>query len=317
MNISIQQKPNHCGPSDAKWTVADGWLFVRFWFDPLEPEPEYWGNAMHEIWTNYGAAFIPGALFVGGFFVLTLWLASIALKDTSIVDVFWGPGCAAMAWIFFLTSPGAEPRAMITIAFATVWGVRLGIYIGMRNWGAEDARYARLRRHITDKGGNYMLHSLRAIFFFQGGAMLLCTLPLLVAIVTSARQPLGAAAYVAIAMLTVGVLVETIADWQMGRFRATRSVRGEVMDRGLWRYSRHPNYFAEMLVQWGFFLMALDTGPWAAVTIVAPLALSYLIMGPMGANLLERRLGKKSAGYEDYIRRTSAFFPWPPKSNAS
>jgi steroid 5-alpha reductase family enzyme len=184
----------------------------------------------------------------------------------------------------------------------------------MRNWGGEDARYARLRRHITDQGKNYVLHSLRAIFLFQGGAMLLCTLPLLVAIVSPAPQRLGPAAYLAIVMLAVGVVIETTADWQMGHFRATRSERGQVMDRGLWRYSRHPNYFAEMLIQWGFFVMALDTGPWAVVTIVAPLALSYLIVGPMGANLLERRLGKKNAGYEDYVRRTSAFIPWPPKA---
>ena len=271
---------------------------------------------MSEIWTVYGAAFTHGAVFVGGFFVVTLWLASIALKDTSIVDVFWGLGCAAMAWIFFLTSPGAEPRAMITLGFATAWGLRLGAYIGMRNWGGEDARYARLRRHITDKGRNYVLHSLRAIFLFQGGAMVLCTLPLLAAIVSPAPQQLGPAAYIAIAMLAVGVLMETVADWQMGHFRATRSERGQVMDSGLWRYSRHPNYFAEMLVQWGFFLMALDTGLRAGVTIVAPLALSYLIMGPMGANLLERRLGKKSPGYEDYVRRTSAFVPWPPRPRA-
>jgi steroid 5-alpha reductase family enzyme len=265
------------------------------------------------IWTTYGAAFTNGVIFVAGFFVVTLWLASIALKDTSIVDVFWGIGCAAVAWIFFLTARGAEPRALIALGFATVWGLRLGLYIGARNWGAEDARYARLRRHISDQGKSYLWHSLRAIFLFQGGAMVLCTLPLLVAIVTPAPARLGIAAWIAIVMLGVGVMMETLADWQMARFRATRAERGEVMDRGLWRYSRHPNYFAEMLVQWGFFLLAVDVGPIGLATVAAPLALSYLIVGPMGANLLERRLGKKNAGYEDYIRRTSAFIPWPPK----
>ncbi|HZK98837.1 MAG TPA: DUF1295 domain-containing protein [Caulobacteraceae bacterium] len=268
---------------------------------------------MAEIWTTYGAAFTHGAVFVAAFFVVALWLASIALKDTSIVDVFWGFGCAAMAWIFYLTSKGADPRATITLAFATLWGVRLGLYIGSRNFGAEDARYARLRRHITEKGQSYLWHSLRAVFLFQGGAMVLCTLPLLVAIVSPGPARLGPAAWVAIVMLAVGVAIETAADWQMGSFRKHRASRAEVMDRGLWRYSRHPNYFAEMLVQWGFFLMALDTGPWALITIAAPLALSYLIMGPMGANLLERRLGKKNPNYEAYVRRTSAFVPWPPK----
>lgn len=266
------------------------------------------------VWATYGPAFVHGLMFVGGFFILTLWLASIALKDTSIVDVFWGIGCAAMAWIFFLTGAGAEPRAMITLGFATAWGVRLGVYIGSRNWGAEDARYARLRRHVSDQGKSYLWHSLRAIFGFQGGAMVICTLPLLVAIVTPGRPQLGPLGWISVAMLGVGVVMETLADWQMSHFRATRTVKGEVMDKGLWRYSRHPNYFAEMLVQWGFFAMALDAaGPWGLVTIVGPLALSYLIIGPMGANLLERRLGKKNAGYEEYVRRTSAFVPWPPK----
>src|ERR1035438_10091977 len=110
---------------------------------------------MDQIWTTYGPAFEYGLIFVGGFFIATLWLPRIALKDTSIVDGFWGFGCAAMAWIFYLTSKGADPRATITLAFATLWGVRLGAYIGSRNFGAEDARYARLRRHITDKGQSY------------------------------------------------------------------------------------------------------------------------------------------------------------------
>jgi steroid 5-alpha reductase family enzyme len=269
---------------------------------------------MEAIWAVYGAAFTHGVIFVGGFFVITLWLASIVLKDTSIVDVFWGIGCAAMAWIFYLTARGAEPRATITLVFATLWGVRLGVYIGARNWGGEDPRYARLRRHIADQGKSYLWHSFRAIFLFQGGAMALCTLPLLVAIVSPAPAGLGIAGSVSLAMLSVGVVMETVADWQMAHFRATRTERGAVMDKGLWRYSRHPNYFAEMLVQWGFFLMAVDTGPLGLLTIVAPLALSYLIIGPMGANLLERRLGKKNPGYEDYVRRTSAFVPWPPKA---
>ena len=271
---------------------------------------------MEAIWATYGAAFVNGLVFVGGFFVLTLWLASLALEDTSIVDVFWGLGCAAMAWIFFLTRAGAEPRAMLTLALATAWGLRLGTYIGARNWGAEDARYARLRRHITDQGKSYVLHSLRAIFLFQGGAMVLCTLPLLAAIVSPAPAALGPAGWIGAVLAAIGLATETAADWQMSHFRATRTERGVVMDRGLWRYSRHPNYFGEMLVQWGLFLLAVDTGPLGLATVVGPLALSYLIIGPMGASLLERRLGKKSAAYRDYVARTSPFIPWPPKPAA-
>ncbi len=268
---------------------------------------------MGTIWSVYGNAFTAGVIFVLVFFVIGLWLASIALKDSSIVDIFWGFGCAAMAWIFFLTSAGAEPRAVATMILATLWGGRLGLYIGARNWGGEDRRYARLRQHITDQGRNYALYSLRAVFLFQGIAMVICTLPLLVAIATPGDGRLGLLGGLAAAVVAIGIAIEAVADWQMAHFRRTRTAQGIVMDRGLWRYSRHPNYFGEMLVQWGFFLMACAATPLGVLTIIAPALLSYLITGPMGANLLERRLTKKNPRYEDYIRRTSAFVPWPPK----
>src|SRR5262249_39201272 len=123
---------------------------------------------MADIWSTYGNAFIYGVIFIFVFFVIGLWLASIALRDSSIVDIFWGTGCAATAWIFYGTSAGAEPRAGLTLILATLWGGRLGLYIGARNWGGEDRRYARLRQHITDQGKNYVLYSLRAVFLFQG-----------------------------------------------------------------------------------------------------------------------------------------------------
>jgi steroid 5-alpha reductase family enzyme len=268
---------------------------------------------MAEIWSTYGSAFIYGAVFVFVFFVIGLWLASIALKDSSIVDIFWGFGCAAVAWIFYLKSAGAEPRATLTLILATFWGGRLGLYIGVRNWGGEDRRYARLRRHIEEQGRNYVMHSLRAVFCYQGVAMVICTLPLLIAIVTPTTGQLGLLGGLAAAAIIIGIGIEAIADWQMAHFRRTRATQGQVMDRGLWRYSRHPNYFGEMLVQWGFFLMACSATPLAIATIIAPVLLSYLITGPMGANLLERRLTKKNPDYEDYIKRTSAFVPWPPK----
>ncbi len=250
-------------------------------------------------------------LFVLLFFVGGLWIASIVMKDSSIVDIFWGPGCAAVAWVYYLTA-GSHPRAILAIIVVTWWGMRLGNYIGRRNHGAEDARYARLRRHVTDQGRNYTLYSLRAVFIYQGLAMLVCTLPLLFAIATPSTT-IGPLAWIGAAVSLAGLLIETIADQQMSDFRNGPRTRGEVMDRGLWHYSRHPNYFGEMLVQWGFFLVALDTGPLAALSIVAPALLSYLIMGPMGAALLERRLVKKNPGYADYVARTSAFLPMPPK----
>ena len=261
------------------------------------------------------SAFLPfllrGAGFVLLFFVLGLWLVSVAMKDSSIVDVFWGPGCAAVGWVYYLSTAGS-PRATLALALVTIWGLRLGWYIGRRNWGAEDRRYARLRLHITGQGRNYTLYSLRAVFAYQGGVMVICTLPLLLAMATPSAA-LGPAAWLGAAVSLAGLAIEIIADQQMSAFRAGPRAPGEVMDRGLWHYSRHPNYFGEMLVQWGLFLVALDTGPLALLAIIAPALLSYLIMGPMGAALLERRLVKKNPGYTAYIARTSAFVPLPPK----
>lgn len=253
------------------------------------------------------------ALFIAGFFVLSLWLASLALRDSSIVDIFWGPSCAAAAWVAWLTTGGGGMRATVMLVAATLWGARLGLYIGVRNWGAEDRRYARLRQHVTDQGKSYALYSLRAVFGMQGFSMFVCTLPMVVAIASPVAAPPGMLLWLGLAFGAAGLTVEATADWQMSRFRSSRAQPGTVMDRGLWRYSRHPNYFGEMVVQWGLFLMACDAGLAGYLTIVAPLLLSYSIIGPLGANLLERRLGKKNPGYEDYIRRTSAFVPWPPK----
>ncbi len=261
----------------------------------------------------YGPALTNSALFILGFFVLTVWLVSIALRDSSIVDIFWGLGSAAVAWVVWLSAGAGTTRSVLMLVAVTLWGVRLGVYIGMRNWGSEDRRYARLRQHVTSQGKSYTLYSLRAVFATQGFFMWVCTLPAVVAISSPAPAELGVLAWIGVGLWVVGLSVEAIADWQMARFRAARSQSGEVMDKGLWRYSRHPNYFGEMVVQWGFYLVACDVGLAGYVTIVAPLLLSYVIIGPLGANLLERRLGKKNPGYEDYIRRTSAFVPWPPK----
>jgi steroid 5-alpha reductase family enzyme len=269
---------------------------------------------MTQLMIQYGPALINSALFILGFFVLTLWAISIRMGDSSIVDIFWGPGCAAVAWVIWFTCGADSARALAALIAITLWGLRLGLYIGQRNRGAEDRRYARLRQHITSQGRHYGLYSLYAVFGMQGCFMWVCTLPMVVAIATPAQGGMGVLAWSGLAIWAAGLLIETISDWQMSRFRATRTDPHTVMDKGLWRYSRHPNYFGEMLVQWGLFLFACDASPIGYLTVVGPLLLSYVIIGPLGANLLERRLGKKNPGYEDYVRRTSAFVPWPPRA---
>ena len=270
---------------------------------------------MTELITPLLPVFANTALFIAGFFVLTLWVISVAMRDSSIVDIFWGLGSAAVAWVAWLTVGGGGTRATLVLLLATVWGVRLGMYIGIRNWGAEDRRYARLRQHVTEQGRNYALYSLRAVFGLQGLLMFLCTMPIVIAIAMPSSSPPSLLFWISFGVSSAGLTVEALADWQMARFRRQRQSPGEVMDKGLWRYSRHPNYFGEMLVQWGLYLMACDTGLTGMLTIFAPALLSAMIIGPLGANLLERRLGKKNPGYQDYIRRTSAFIPWPPRQD--
>lgn len=258
----------------------------------------------------------PLLLRSGGFalvaFVLVLWPLSLRLRDASIVDIFWGPGCAAMAWIYYLATPDPGPRALICLVLATAWGVRLGLYIGQRNHAVEDPRYAAIRAEVAARGGNFALYSLRVVFIYQGVAMLAVTLPALFAI-TGVAPGLGLFGWLGAIVASAGLVIETIADQQMSRFRATRQDRGEVMDRGLWRFSRHPNYFGEILVQWGLFLLALDTGLWALIAALGPAILTYAIIGPMGAALLEKRLGSNPA-YDAYVRRTSLIILWPPRA---
>ncbi len=269
---------------------------------------------MHELIVSTGPALIATAIFIAVVFILGLWLVSLLVRDSSIVDFCWGPTCVAVAWIAHVASgQPMNPRLWLVLVAVTLWGMRLGIYIARRNWGEEDRRYARLRRDAAARGRNYALLSLRLVFLLQGAASWIVFLPLIVAIAGPGPAQPGWFTWIGGAVWLAGFGIEAVADAQMARFRARRSEPDEVMSRGLWRYSRHPNYFGELLVQWAYFLFACEIGPPALVAIVGPLAFSYLIIGPMGANLLERRLTTIKPAYADYVARTSALIPWPPR----
>ena len=269
---------------------------------------------MSEYWTMFGPPLVAAAAVILACFI-AMWLISLAMKDSSIVDIFWGPGCAIGGWVAFFVASGGTTRTTIVLVLATLWAARIGWYIGKRNWGAEDRRYARLRKHVEDQGKSYVWYSLKHVFLYQGAMMWVASLPIMFAVIYKQPANLGPVAWLGVAAFVVGLIVETVADNQMSAFRNGPRQPGEVMDRGLWRYSRHPNYFGEMMIQWGFFLIACDQ-PIGLITFVGPLVLSYNIIGPLGAALLERRLLKKNPGYADYIARTSKFIPWPPKAKA-
>lgn len=239
-----------------------------------------------------------------------LWLVSLARRDASIVDIYWGPGFAWIAAVACAGGAGGDPaRGALSLALVSLWGLRLGAYLFWRKRGAgEDYRYQAMRRRHGERFG---LVSLGTVFGLQGALAWIVSLPVQV-VHFSDGGPLGWTDAVGVLLFAVGFVFETVGDWQLARFRADPASRGRVMDRGLWRYTRHPNYFGDACVWWALFAIALATpaGPW---TLPAPLLMSFLLLRVSGVTLLERSLRKRRPGYADYVARTSAFFPLPPK----
>ena len=239
--------------------------------------------------------------------MLSLWVVSVIIRDASIVDIFWGPGFVLVAWITFLVGTD-EPGRRITLVvlLVTVWGLRLGGYLAWRNVGkGEDFRYRSMRRRHGDR---FWLVSLGTVFGLQGVLMFVVSLPVQAA-TTSA--PLGLLDALGVAAWLSGFFFETVGDAQLARFKADPANEGQVMDEGLWRYTRHPNYFGDFCVWWGIWLIAASGGAWW--TVIGPLVMSALLMRYSGAGLLEKTISGRRPGYEDYVRRTNAFFPGPPR----
>jgi steroid 5-alpha reductase family enzyme len=242
--------------------------------------------------------------------MIALWLLSLALRDVSIVDVFWGLGFVMVAHGVRLTTPGFPPRAWLVAALVTAWGVRLGAYLCWRNWGGgEDYRYQAMRRHYGDR---FWITSLVVVFGLQGVLMWVISLPVQLAIASPAPPTLGALDALGTVLVLIGLGFESIGDFQLARFKADSANKGKVMDRGLWYYTRHPNYFGDAVVWWGLFCFALATGH--AWTVIGPIVMTYLLTRLSGVPLLEKKLARTRPGYADYVARTSSVIPWPPKA---
>ncbi len=263
------------------------------------------------MWNSLLQLAIADAAFVFGSFI-ALWGVSMLVRDSSLVDIWFAPCIALAAVLGYFIGDGPEPRRLLIAALACIWGLRLGGYLLWRNWGREDPRYARLRKHIADQGGNFGWHSFTRINLYQAATVFIAIAPLIVAQAMPESTELGVLAIAGAALLLVGVFFEAVSDLQLARFRADPANQGRVLDTGLWRYSRHPNYFGETCVWWGFWLVACEAS-WGWVTIFSPALMTWSILGMMGKALLERRMLKKRPGYQDYIDRTSGFFPLPPR----
>jgi steroid 5-alpha reductase family enzyme len=240
------------------------------------------------------------------------WILSLRLRDAGVIDGFWGTGFVALTWIYGFLADGTPERQMLLALLVTVWGARLSVHIIRRNHGRpEDYRYRAMREK---HGERFPVISLFTVFLLQAGLLWLLSAPLLQA--QWAPAPLGWLDLAGVVLFAVGLFFESVGDFQLSRFRADPGNRGRVLRKGLWRYTRHPNYFGDAVVWWGFFLIALAT-PRSAWTIFSPLLMTFFLLKVSGVVLLEKKLVQTRPEYADYIAMTSAFVPWFPRENPS
>jgi steroid 5-alpha reductase family enzyme len=246
------------------------------------------------------------------FSALTLvWVISLSLRDVSIIDVFWGIGFVLIGIAAIWRHGGLDPRSKLIFAIVAVWALRLALHLFLR-WrrlGHEDRRYSAMRRKA---GPRFPVTSLFTVFWLQAGVMWVVSLPLQQAF-AAAPTPLGPLDLIGAAIALLGILVEAVADYQLTRFGRDPANRGRVLETGLWAWSRHPNYFGDTVVWWGVFVLCLVASH-AWWTVIGPVVMTYFLMRVSGVPMLERKMADRRPEYADYIRRTSTFVPWPPKS---
>jgi steroid 5-alpha reductase family enzyme len=261
-----------------------------------------------------GPFFVTLGAAAGALLVMMAVTFAVALKagKHSVVDTAWGIGIAVVAVVALVSSLGyGQParRALLTAA-AVIWGLRLAVYIGSRNRGQpEDPRYRDL---LSKAKGDKNLYALRTVYLLQALILWVACLPIQAGMLE--RAPVGPVTVIGAAAWLGGFVFESVGDWQLARFKADPAHQGMIMDRGLWRYTRHPNYFGDFCMWWGLFLISL--GSWVEVaTIVGPLLMTFLLTRGSGKALTERRMADRPQ-YAAYVARTSGFFPLPPKGNA-
>jgi steroid 5-alpha reductase family enzyme len=238
-----------------------------------------------------------------------LWILSLAMKDASVVDRYWGIAFIVIASATSAATEGFETRSRLVLVLVTLWGARLSLYITVRNLGGgEDFRYRAMRERW---GTRFPIVSLATVFGLQALLAWIVSLPVQAAIAAVFPARLTALDRIGVAVWIVGFAFEAVGDWQLSRFRAKARNRGRLLTTGLWKYSRHPNYFGDALQWWGLWLIAAATGAWW--TVVGPLLMTLLLLRVSGVTLLEKRLRRSREGYEDYCRRTSAFVPTRPR----
>ena len=245
---------------------------------------------------------------------LLTWIASLVRHDVSLVDRTWSIFITGAAAVYFALLPAPGVRGAWMLALALAWALRLSIYITARNWGhGEDRRYQEIRARNEP---NFAFKSLYLVFALQAFLAWTVSAPFFAGM--AGARPLGVLDVIGLALAAFGIVFEAIGDAQMSRFKADAANKGQVMDRGVWRYTRHPNYFGETCIWWGFWLVALGgAGLGGAWTIVSPILMTVLLLKVSGVSMLEKDIGERRPAYRDYIARTNAFFPGPPRRRGS
>lgn len=238
-----------------------------------------------------------------------LWIISVIIKNVSIVDLFWGFGFVLTNVFYFISTDGLGLRKVILLILVSIWGLRLTGYLSWRNLGkGEDYRYKQFRRKYGEK--RYWWISFFQTFLLQGILMWLISAPLLGTQYYGPGKSLGILDYTGMVLWIIGFIFETFGDYQLARFKADPSNKGKVLSSGLWRYTRHPNYFGDSAVWWGYGLICLAAG--SIWPVLGSLLMTALIIKVSGVALLEKNLVEKRPEYREYIENTSAFFPWFP-----
>ncbi|MCB2057411.1 MAG: DUF1295 domain-containing protein [Novosphingobium sp.] len=249
-----------------------------------------------------------------GALLLLLWRLAMRIGDVSFIDAVWGGGMALLALTSWFQADETGTRVTMIAAMAVIWGMRLCLHL-LGRWRAsgEDPRYARMLGKAREKG-RYAGAALRMVFIPQALLLYLTCLPAQLGVLASSDAPIDPLAQAGLFLWLLGMVFEVTGDAQLKAFRADPANRGKVLDSGLWRYTRHPNYFGDCCVWWGIWLAAAEAG-WAIAlaALPGPLFLTFTLTRWSGKPLLEKGLLKNRPGYAAYVARTSGFFPWPPK----
>jgi steroid 5-alpha reductase family enzyme len=240
-----------------------------------------------------------------------LWAISVRTKDASIIDIFWGPACAFGAVMTYFRADGSWPRDLVLTALVTIWAARLAYHLARRNLGhGEDQRYRKMRE---EQGSDavFARWSLVWVFGLQGLIAFIVSLPVQIGQLGEDR-PLGIFAFLGIVVFAIGLGFESIGDAQLARFKRDPGNRGKLMTRGLWAWTRHPNYFGDAAVWAGLALIALE-GSWGWVALLSPVVMTHFLVNVSGKVMLERAMEKQYPEYARYRASTSGFVPLPPK----